>query len=409
MGWVETGALIAIVCYALYRYPQYVNTATTSKSESQRTDDSTAQSGNNRTTSSIEKVRTADDGTGNNSESALEVRSSSTGIHNKTVMQEGKTEEEEEEEDDEDKEKRNNDDEGQATPKASATAVPMLQVPELLLDNDDANSGVEKQSKQHEQEKQPRPIEPSRSQQQQQQRSTDPSTLMPPPKLPASQMQSTSQQQQRRPPTLNTIKTIKTNNNPVPNRGPPQNPNMISSPSRLQPPPSAASSLRAPQNNNNRRSNSSSSSMLSPTPAGSTAKPAKRSGRVKLQPGYSPLDWAALTANPNNKLRGANLPPHLIRVTPSMLKMHNGRKGHDAWTSYQGKVYNITPYLLFHPGGDIELMRGAGRDSGKLFSDVHPWVNWDAMLGECLVGILVPEHEGQLGQGESNNVLDEMD
>lgn len=76
-----------------------------------------------------------------------------------------------------------------------------------------------------------------------------------------------------------------------------------------------------------------------------------------------------------------------------MLKAHNGRKGMDAWTSYKGKVYNITPYIPFHPGGRGEIMRGAGRDSGKLFMEVHPWVNWDAMLGECLVGILVSEND----------------
>ncbi|EHA26556.1 hypothetical protein ASPNIDRAFT_36021 [Aspergillus niger ATCC 1015] len=140
---------------------------------------------------------------------------------------------------------------------------------------------------------------------------------------------------------------------------------------------------------------------LAPTKV--TAKPSSSSKRAVLEPGYSPLDWAALTSNPNNKLRGANLPPTLIRVTPSMLKAQNGRKGMDAWTSYQGKVYNITPYLPFHPGGRGELLRGAGKDSGKLFFEIHPWVNWDAILGECLVGILVSEND------ESDNKLDAMD
>ncbi|OJJ46958.1 hypothetical protein ASPZODRAFT_166226 [Penicilliopsis zonata CBS 506.65] len=160
--------------------------------------------------------------------------------------------------------------------------------------------------------------------------------------------------------------------------------------SSLRPPPSAASSLRVPPSNS-----------LAPTKV--TLKPSKpkRNNKVNLQPGFSPLDWAALTANPNNKLRGANLPPGLIKVTPSMLKAQNGRKGTDVWTSYQGKVYNITPYVPFHPGGTGELLRGAGKDSGKLFMEIHPWVNWDAILGECLVGILVSENE--------TNVLDEMD
>lgn len=89
-----------------------------------------------------------------------------------------------------------------------------------------------------------------------------------------------------------------------------------------------------------------------------------------------------------------------------MLKQHNGRKGTDAWTSYQGKVYNITPFAPFHPGGKGELLRGAGKDSEKLFAEIHPWVNWDGMLAECMVGILVAEH---IPDDRQDGKLDEMD
>lgn len=88
-----------------------------------------------------------------------------------------------------------------------------------------------------------------------------------------------------------------------------------------------------------------------------------------------------------------------------MLKAQHGRKGRDAWTSFRGKVYNITPYIPFHPGGKGEIVRGAGKDSEKLFMETHPWVNWDGMLGECLVGILVSENDNA-AQGTT---LDEMD
>lgn len=33
-------------------------------------------------------------------------------------------------------------------------------------------------------------------------------------------------------------------------------------------------------------------------------------------------------------------------------------------------VYNITPYLPFHPGGEEDLMRVAGRDGTRLFSEL---------------------------------------
>lgn len=89
--------------------------------------------------------------------------------------------------------------------------------------------------------------------------------------------------------------------------------------------------------------------------------------------------------------------------------MHNGRKGNNAWGVYQGKVYNLTPYLNFHPGGGGELLRGAGKaeEGEKLFKEIHPWVSWQSILGECLIGILVSESEGLKGAEEEG--LDGMD
>ena len=54
-------------------------------------------------------------------------------------------------------------------------------------------------------------------------------------------------------------------------------------------------------------------------------------------------------------------------------------------------------------------MKGAGRDAAKLFMEVHPWVNWDGMLTECLVGILVAEGEEVDEAGAGSSKLDEMD
>lgn len=35
-----------------------------------------------------------------------------------------------------------------------------------------------------------------------------------------------------------------------------------------------------------------------------------------------------------------------------------------------GRVYNITPYLEYHPGGIPEIMRGVGKDGTDLFDEV---------------------------------------
>lgn len=42
----------------------------------------------------------------------------------------------------------------------------------------------------------------------------------------------------------------------------------------------------------------------------------------------------------------------------------------DVWIDVTGKVYNITPYLEFHPGGVDEIMRGAGKDATQLIDEV---------------------------------------
>ena len=35
-----------------------------------------------------------------------------------------------------------------------------------------------------------------------------------------------------------------------------------------------------------------------------------------------------------------------------------------------GRVYNVTPYMEYHPGGEEELMKGAGADGTNLFNEV---------------------------------------
>lgn len=108
--------------------------------------------------------------------------------------------------------------------------------------------------------------------------------------------------------------------------------------------------------------------------------------KVALKPGHSALDWANLRSSGKN-LRGINY-PGLIRVSKEELQKHN--KVDDAWTVLAGKVYNITPYVYFHPGGDKEIVRCAGRDGTKLFMSTHNWVNYEHMLDKCLIGFYVP-------------------
>ncbi|RKP34224.1 cytochrome b5-like heme/steroid binding domain-containing protein [Dimargaris cristalligena] len=118
--------------------------------------------------------------------------------------------------------------------------------------------------------------------------------------------------------------------------------------------------------------------------APSTTRLVKSRAKVILEPGHSPLDWARLTTSGKN-LRGVD---SMGPITMEEVKKH--KSDDDCWTVIYGKVYNLTPYLKFHPGGKKELMRVAGRDGTKLFTYTHSWVNIDSLMGECIVGYLVP-------------------
>lgn len=79
----------------------------------------------------------------------------------------------------------------------------------------------------------------------------------------------------------------------------------------------------------------------------------------------------------------------LRKIPLSELKQHKTEQ--DAWSAFNGKVYNITPYLRFHPGGVKELMRVAGRDGTRLFMLTHSWVNIEAMIDGTMIGFLVSD------------------
>ena len=218
------------------------------------------------------------------------------------------------------------------------------------------------------------------------QNATPPSNLMPPPPPPPPPSLGP------RPPTLNAL--------PNSNSG-----SSLSVPGAARPSP-------LPQRTQQQHARQPGTSTLAPPPTHSS-KPSKPSRKVTLEPGCSPLDWARLANSPTSDLR--NLPPNTpyLRVPPSLLKAQNGRRGRDAWTAMGGRVYNVSPYLKFHPGGEAELLRGAGRDGTRLFGEVHPWVNYETMLASCLIGVLVAEGEEKTGSdavgGGGGGEMDEMD
>lgn len=95
------------------------------------------------------------------------------------------------------------------------------------------------------------------------------------------------------------------------------------------------------------------------------------------------MDWVRL-GNSGVDLTGTN--GVMTPVSHVELKKHN--KIDDCWLAIRGKVYNVTRYMDFHPGGAEELMRGAGIDATQLFDSVHAWVNYEQLLTKCFIGPL---------------------
>uniref|UniRef100_A0A8D2LXL7 Cytochrome b5 reductase 4 n=1 Tax=Varanus komodoensis TaxID=61221 RepID=A0A8D2LXL7_VARKO len=93
------------------------------------------------------------------------------------------------------------------------------------------------------------------------------------------------------------------------------------------------------------------------------------------------MDWIRLTKSGKDL---AGLKGRLVEVTEEELAKHNTKD--DCWICIRGLVYNVTPYMEYHPGGEDELMKAAGADGTDLFDQVHRWVNYESMLKECMVG-----------------------
>ena len=95
--------------------------------------------------------------------------------------------------------------------------------------------------------------------------------------------------------------------------------------------------------------------------------------KVIQQKGFALHDWMHLVkhANDLSRRKGAPIRP----ISKSEIARHNNV--HDGWVSLRGKVYNLTPYLHYHPGGVHILEHVLGNDADQLFDKYHRWVNID--------------------------------
>jgi len=79
-------------------------------------------------------------------------------------------------------------------------------------------------------------------------------------------------------------------------------------------------------------------------------------------------------------------PPKPRVVTLEEVALHNHSS--DAWTVIDGVVYNLTDYIVFHPGGEPKIMEAAGKDATRRFHQVHSYVSAKTILAPHILGHL---------------------
>ena len=115
-------------------------------------------------------------------------------------------------------------------------------------------------------------------------------------------------------------------------------------------------------------------------------------GKVALEPGQSLMAWMRLCAGGTDLTDGVGVVDEDADEKAwkawTMAEVARHNTADDAWMVVHGKVYVVTHYLRYHPGGVDTLVNAAGTDGTELFDKYHSWVNAPAILGACCVGRL---------------------
>eukprot|EP01067_Filipodium_phascolosomae_P001641 Filipodium_phascolosomae@DN206_c0_g1_i1.p1 len=122
-------------------------------------------------------------------------------------------------------------------------------------------------------------------------------------------------------------------------------------------------------------------------PGGSPVLRTKRGSITKE--GGKQFEFMKLMAEKNPSLSpSASASAKNFKGTLTSAEVAKHDREDDCWTILQGRVYDVTEYLRYHPGGKDKLMETAGKDCTDLFLQNHPWVNGPVLLERCFIGML---------------------
>mmetsp|Transcript_40232 Transcript_40232/g.59669 ORF Transcript_40232/g.59669 Transcript_40232/m.59669 type:complete len:201 (-) Transcript_40232:247-849(-) len=135
---------------------------------------------------------------------------------------------------------------------------------------------------------------------------------------------------------------------------------------------------------------------MPPPPKSKVPSRALRS-KVTLRKGFGMHDWTRLLRSSKDlaQRNGAALRRDITRAE---VRQHS--KEYDGWIVLHGKVYNIGPYIPYHPGGMAILKPVLGKDATELFNKYHQWVNVEGLIGPLLLGYV---HETRGGDDEDDS------
>ena len=104
-----------------------------------------------------------------------------------------------------------------------------------------------------------------------------------------------------------------------------------------------------------------------------TSNDRSRQARIfRVQKGFGLADWTRLVRSAKDlaQRHGQDVRRGITREEVALHKYE-----YDAWIILHNKVYNIGPYLPYHPGGISILKSSLGKDASALFDKYHRWVN----------------------------------
>lgn len=94
-------------------------------------------------------------------------------------------------------------------------------------------------------------------------------------------------------------------------------------------------------------------------------------------------------------------------IPMSEVARHNQK--HDGWIILKGNVYNISPYLAYHPGGASIFKQVLGKDATTLFNKYHRWLNESGFIRPLLLGTIAPNTLPTLAMEEDEEEEEEDD